>query len=315
MIQVDGVGKTFKAGLLRTHATTAVRDVSLRIAPGKTLAVVGESGCGKTTLARLAAGLLRPDAGAVMFAGQTITAWPRKQLRRRLQMIFQDADGSLNPNLTAEELLLEPMRLHGSSRVQSRERLPEMLDMVGLTPDLLPRHPHEMSGGQRQRIGLARAMSLEPELVIADEPVASLDRSVQAQILSQLNEFQKRDGVAYLYISHDLATVRALADEVAVMLGGVFVETGPAEDVFRNPAHPYTRLLLDAVDEGIHAGARASGLENQGAADQTPANQAAVNRGCPLAPVCPLACASCTHALPSLVGFEPNRAVRCERVC
>ena len=287
VIQVKDVGKDFSSGGLFRHRITAVREVSLGIAPGRTMAVVGESGCGKTTLARLAAGLLKPDCGVVEFDGRKLADWPRKNLRRRLQMVFQDADGSLNPNLKTKDLLMEPMRLHAWSRDQAEERIPELLDMVGLTPDLLHRYPHEMSGGQRQRIGLARAMSLRPELVIADEPVASLDRSVQAHILDLFDTFQKQHRVAYLYISHDMSTVRVLADNVAIMLGGVFVETGPVEEVFNAPAHPYTQLLLQAVDQKTPP-SYACELEQETSSSQ----------GCPFAALCPHADTNCRQSLP-----------------
>ncbi|MFW5838096.1 MAG: oligopeptide/dipeptide ABC transporter ATP-binding protein [Desulfovibrionaceae bacterium] len=305
VIQAHGLAKAFKSGLLVRRKTSAVREASLRIEPGRTLAVVGESGCGKTTLARMVAGLLAPDAGSVDFAGRDLAHWPRKQLRRKLQVVFQDADGSLNPNLTARDLLLEPLRLHGWPRRRAAERLPELMDMVGLTPDLLRRHPHEMSGGQRQRIGLARAMSLAPDLVVADEPVASLDRSVQAQILRLLKDLQESKGIACLYISHDLATVRALAHDVAVMLGGVFVETGPVEEVFSEPAHPYTRMLLEAVTGGGGQGKPAWDIE-QGVA---------TSLGCPLALACPYAEPACATSLPVLLSHGAQRGVRCKRTC
>lgn len=305
VIEAHGLAKTFSSGLLFRRKTIAVHEVSLRIEPSRTLAVVGESGCGKTTLARMVAGLLTPDAGLITFAGRYFSDWPRKALRRRLQVVFQDADGSLNPNLTARDLLLEPLRLHGWSRSRANRQLPELMDIVGLTPDLLRRHPHELSGGQRQRIGLARAMSLEPDLVIADEPVASLDRSVQAQILSLFSGLQEKRGVAYLYISHDLATVKTLAHDVAVMIGGVFVETGPAEEVFSKPAHPYTKMLLDAMKGGGDQRKQLDDMEHL----------AVPNPGCPLASICPLAELVCKKRIPALVGFEPERAMRCARLC
>ncbi|MFW5722835.1 MAG: ABC transporter ATP-binding protein [Desulfohalobiaceae bacterium] len=304
VIEARGVAKTFRSGLVLRQRTQAVQGASFQIMPGQTLAVVGESGCGKSTLARLAAGLLEPDAGEVRFMGRALSSWPRKKLRQQLQVVFQDADGSLNPVLTARKLLLEPLRLHGWSRSRAEERLPSLLDMVGLTPELLSRHPHEMSGGQRQRVCLARAMSLEPGLLIADEPVASLDRSVQAQILSLLKDYQERKGLSYLYISHDLDTVRVMADQVAVMLGGVFVETGPAQEVLQQPAHPYTRLLLEVAGIDAHEPERAVAGEN-GTSSLT---------GCPFAAACPLAAPACHNALPDLTPIQPSRSVRCHRV-
>ncbi len=304
MIEASGLAKTFRSGLLCRQRTQAVQETSFDITPGRTLAVVGESGCGKSTLARLTAGLLEPDAGEVRFMGRALHTWPRKELRQQLQVVFQDADGSLNPVLTTRELLLEPLRLHGWSRARARERLPGLLDMVGLTSDLLSRHPHEMSGGQRQRICLARSMSLRPRLLIADEPVASLDRSVQAQILSLLKDYQERERISYLYISHDLATVRVMADHVAVMLGGVFVETGPVQEVLQQPAHPYTRLLLEAA--GIDAHGPKLTVEGE--------NGTSSWSGCPFAAACTLASPACLNALPDLIAIQPNRAVRCDKV-
>jgi oligopeptide/dipeptide ABC transporter ATP-binding protein len=305
VIEARGLAKTFRSGLVLRHRTQAVQKASFGITRGRTLAVVGESGCGKSTLARLSARLLKPDEGVVRFMGRDLDSWPRKELRQRLQVVFQDADGSLNPVLSARELLLEPFRLQGWSRHKAEQRLPTLLDMVGLTSDLISRYPHEMSGGQRQRICLARAMSLHPKLIIADEPVASLDRSVQAQILSLLKTFQEREETSYLYISHDLATVRVLADDVAVMLGGVFVETGPVQEVFLQPAHPYTRLLLEAAGLAAYGPLQAVDIENRGF----------FRAGCPFSSACPLAAHTCEIALPNLIAFQPNRAVRCDKVC
>ncbi len=302
MIEIKGLRKSYGSGFFFRQVNTAVRDVSLNIAPGRTLAVVGESGCGKTTLARMAAGLLMPDSGSITFGGKKIAHWDRKALRKSIQVVFQDADGSLNPNFSARDLLLEPLLLHGLPRSEAEERLPELLSMVGLVPDLLQRHPHEMSGGQRQRIGIARAMSLSPELVIADEPVSSLDRSIQAQILSLLQSFQDNNGVSYLYISHDLGSVRAIAHEVAVMLGGVFVETGPAEEVFSNPVHPYTKLLLaDEKHAEPHLEHDFMDLESK----------QSMENGCPFTVYCKHSEPQCIRDVGGLIEVEPGRLVRC----
>ncbi|NCC26411.1 MAG: ABC transporter ATP-binding protein [Deltaproteobacteria bacterium] len=299
---IRGLAKTFGSGLIFRHRIRAVRDVSLIILPGQTLAVVGESGSGKTTLARLAAGLVFRDRGEVVFKGRDIGSWTRKALRRSLQMVFQDADGSLNPGLTVRSLLMEPLRLHGQSRRQAAHAVAGLLDMVNLTPDLLDRHPFELSGGQRQRIGLARAMSLEPELVIADEPVASLDRSVQAHVLDLFLDFQKRQGVSYLYISHDLDTVRAIAHHVAVMLGGVFVETGPVQAVFERPAHPYTRSLMAAQALDDPAVIPMPVVEKP---------SSMLDQGCHYAQTCPWTDDACRASLPPLTALDPNHKIRC----
>ncbi len=305
MIEIKGLRKSYGSGFFFRQVNTAVREISLNIAPGRTLAVIGESGCGKTTLARMAAGLLKPDSGSIIFGGKNFARWDRKALRKNIQVVFQDADGSLNPNFNARDLLLEPLLLHGLPRSEAEERLPELLSMVGLVPDLLQRHPHEMSGGQRQRIGIARAMSLSPALVIADEPVSSLDRSIQAQILSLLQSFQENNGVSYLYISHDLGSVRAMAHEVAVMLGGLFVETGPAEEVFEKPLHPYTKLLL--ADEN-HA-------ESQFVNDfMDLESRQGTENGCPFAVYCKHSAPQCTKGVSRLIEIEPGRSVRCTMV-
>lgn len=305
VIEIAGLSKSYLSGFFFRRENKAVRDVSLKIAPGRTLAVVGESGCGKTTLARMAAGLLKPDSGSISFKGRSLARWEKKGLRKNMQVVFQDADGSLNPNFSTRDLLLEPLLLHGLSRSEAEERLPELLSMVGLVPDLLHRHPHEMSGGQRQRIGIARAMCLSPALVIADEPVSALDRSIQAQILSLLQSFQSDSGVSYLYISHDLGSVRAVAHDVAVMLGGLFVETGPAEDVFANPLHPYTKLLL-ADDNCAELPFKnySVDLENRQGAEE----------GCPFAGCCNYCEPQCTKGVSGLIEVEPERSVRCRMV-
>lgn len=304
LIEADNLSKTFSSGFIFRHRTQALREVSFKIMPGKTLAVLGESGCGKTTLARLAAGLLEPDSGTVRFFSQDITSWSRKKLRSRLQMVFQDADGSLNPQLRVKELLVEPLRLNGWSKEQAMSHIQRLLSMVGLTRDLLSRYPHEMSGGQRQRLGLARSMSLEPELIIADEPVASLDRSVQAHILSLLKDFRQRKQVSYLYISHDFSSVHVLADEAAIMLGGVFVEYGPVNKVFSQPAHPYTNLLIAAHDNCLKDKFQLPDIEQMQSSSQ----------GCPFAPACPFKKPVCWQRLPSLRNVETNWQVRCHQL-
>lgn len=304
LIEAKGLNKTFSSGFLIKHKNPAVREVCFRIRPGQTLAVAGESGCGKTTLARLAAGLLTPDSGAVYFSGQDIANWPRKRLRRRVQMVFQDADGSLNPNLRVRDLLVEPLRLNGWSRQKARDNIEDLLSMVGLTRDLLSRYAHEMSGGQRQRLGLARAMSLEPELIIADEPVASLDRSVQAQILSLLKRFRQEKQVSYLYISHDLSTIGVIADEAAIMLGGLIVEYGPVEAVLNQPAHPYTALLVEAHKKSINNKSHLPDIEEM----------QNIFFGCPFVQACTLKTNFCKQKIPQLRPVGANKYVRCHQV-
>jgi ABC-type glutathione transport system ATPase component len=233
---------------------TAVEGVSFAIAPGETLALVGESGCGKTTLARLLLRLIEPDSGAVRFRGQDWLAArgaELRMLRRQMQMVFQDPFASLDPRMRVEAIVGEPLAIHQPKlgRSERRGRVHEALDAVGLGPDALARYPHEFSGGQRQRLGIARALVLRPALVVADEPVSALDVSVGAQILELLARLQQQFGLTYLLISHSLPVVAQLANRVAVMQAGRLVEIGPAERVLDRPEHPYTQALLAAVPQ------------------------------------------------------------------
>lgn len=229
----------------------AVDGVDLSIRPGEAVALVGESGCGKSTLGRALLRLEPVSEGAVRFAGEDLTALdqPRlRPLRRNMQMVFQDPFSSLNPRMKIGETLAEPLLVHGlATKAEARARVAEMLDIVGLDPAVADRHPHAFSGGQRQRIAIARAVIARPTFVVADEPISALDISVQAQILDLFEDLKERFSLTYLFISHDLAVVRHIADRVAVMYLGRIVEEGPPERVFDNPLHPYTQALLAAV--------------------------------------------------------------------
>ncbi|MBO8197289.1 ATP-binding cassette domain-containing protein [Streptomyces smyrnaeus] len=254
LLEAHGLTKTFRvprsaSGSTRLHALDGV---DLTVRRGETLGLVGESGCGKSTLARVLLMLERPDAGTVRYdgvdpftlRGKSLLAW-----RRRVQMVFQDPFASLNPRMTAGELIAEPWLSHPDlvPRSGRERRVRELLEMVGLRAGDARRHPQEFSGGQRQRIGIARALALNPEVIVCDEPVSALDLSVQAQVLNVLTELQTELGVAYVFISHDLPVVRHVADRVAVMYLGRVVESGPAEEVFTAPRHPYTASLLSAA--------------------------------------------------------------------
>jgi peptide/nickel transport system ATP-binding protein len=261
VLDIQGITKTYKlrsgwfSGRIRT--IRAVSDVSLSLASGTTLGLVGESGCGKTTLSKIVSRALQPDAGAVLFdngsgprnvhelSGAELTAY-----RRTVQFVFQDPFSSLNPRMTVYELLTEPLKIHDIGTPDERfERAKALLDMVGLDRRSLRRYPHSFSGGQRQRLGIARALALEPQVLLCDEPVSALDVSVQAQVLNLLKDLQSALGLSYLFVSHNLAVVDYIADTIAVMCRGYIVEQAAAADLFRQPVHPYTKALLAAVPD------------------------------------------------------------------
>jgi oligopeptide/dipeptide ABC transporter ATP-binding protein len=234
-----------------TAFVKAVDGVSFSVEAGKTLALVGESGCGKSTVSRLVLRLIEPDSGRISFEGRDLLALDSNQLRafrRDAQIIFQDPYASLNPRMTVSQILTEPLALHGLvPPAQRRERVEELLQLVGLEPRFARRYPHEFSGGQRQRIAIARALAVEPKLIICDEPVSALDVSIRSQILNLLRDLQDRLGLAYIFVSHDLAVVKHIADRVAVMNLGVIVESADTEALFAAPRHPYSRALLSAI--------------------------------------------------------------------
>jgi peptide/nickel transport system ATP-binding protein len=256
LLEVEKLVKHFpiKSGVLINREVGAVRavdDVSFELAEGETLGLVGESGCGKSTLARSVLQLLTPTSGSVRFRGREISGLSRKQLRplrREMQMIFQDPYASLNPRKRVGQIIGDPMSLHDvASGAELRKRVEELMDRVGLHPEYYNRFPHEFSGGQRQRIGVARALALEPRLIVADEPVSALDVSIQAQIINLLDDLQDDFNLTYIFVAHDLGVVRHVADRIAVMYLGKIVELGPGEEVCTRPIHPYTVSLLSAV--------------------------------------------------------------------
>jgi peptide/nickel transport system ATP-binding protein len=261
LLELRGLSKTYRMreGLLGRREVPAVREVSLRLRRGRTLGLVGESGSGKTTVGLSLLRLQSIDAGQALIEGTDLFSLDERAWapwRRRLQIVFQNPYASLNPRFTVAQTLLEPMRLHGIGDSQA-DRLAQaraLLARVGLPADAMGRYPHEFSGGQRQRIAIARALAVRPDLIVCDEPVSALDVSVQAQVLNLLRDLQQRDGLTYLFISHDLAVVRYLADEVAVMKDGRVVECADSETLYREPAHPYTRALLAAVPRGRRIG-------------------------------------------------------------
>ncbi len=300
-LQLDGVVKhfPFRDGLGRRRgAVRAVDGVSLSLPPGGVLAVVGESGCGKSTLGRLALRLLEPDAGTLRFDGEDLLALKPAALRarrREMQLIFQDPFASLDPRMTVEAAIAEPLILHRLHRGRERARVAELLERVGLRPELARRWPHEFSGGQRQRVAIARALASEPRLVIGDEPVSALDVSVQAQVVNLLGDLIRDLGLTFVLISHDLGVVRQIADRVAVMYLGRIVEEAPAEQLFRAPRHPYTRALLAAVPG---QGGALKLLEGDIPSPVAPPS------GCRFRTRCPHAQALCAEAMPELTGED-----------
>ncbi|MGF1526971.1 MAG: ABC transporter ATP-binding protein [Candidatus Competibacterales bacterium] len=288
----------------------AVDGVSFDLAPRETLALVGESGCGKSTTGRLLLRLLEPSAGNIEFQGREITRLRGRQLRalrRQIQIVFQDPFGSLNPRMTVEAILCEPLRVHGlgDSGQQRRQRALELLELVGLSSFHLPRHPHEFSGGQRQRIGIARALAVNPALVVCDEPVSALDVSVQGQVLNLLKDLQERLGVAYVFIAHDLAVVKHMSDRIAIMYLGQIVEEGDSAGLYRRPYHPYTQTLLSAIPRPVPGRPKAS------LASAEVPSALAPPPGCRFHPRCPHARARCREEMPQLRAASGGRRVAC----
>ncbi len=250
LLEVEGLKKYFQVG--KGQTLKAVDDISFQIKKGQTLGLVGESGCGKTTVGRTLLRIYEPDAGKILFDGKDISRASKKEakeLTRRMQMVFQDPYASLNPFFTVGEIVEEGMKIHKMyhSETERMERVYELLEMVGLNKDHANRFPHEFSGGQRQRVGIARALALNPEFIVCDEPISALDVSIQAQVVNMLMKFQEEMDLTYLFIAHDLSMVRHIADQTAVMYLGTMVEYGSTRDVYEHPVHPYTRGLLSAV--------------------------------------------------------------------
>ena len=316
LLEVKNLRKTYPAStatLFRRDRFTAVEDVSFTIQSGETFGIVGESGCGKSTIAKLIMALENLDSGEVRLEGQRIDNLPESKripLRPQFQMVFQDSGSSLNPRKTVGDILRQPMIHHGIvTRKTADTRVDELLSLVGLPASAKERYPHEFSGGQRQRICIAKALSLNPKLVILDEPVSALDVSVQAQILNLLRDLQKELGLTCMFIGHGLGAVRYVSHRIAVMYMGRIVETGDAETLFANPAHPYTKALLDAAPIADFDQRSRKRVSLQGEAHGN------LKEGCPFRDRCPFADAACATLQPELTPVEgdPRHLSACSR--
>ena len=290
----------------------AVQDVSLSVWPGETFGIVGESGCGKSTIARLIMGIETPTSGEIYFKDQRVDHLPESRLRPlrpHFQMVFQDSGSSLNPRKRVEDILREPMRYHKmGDEKQISNRVDALLSMVGLPPEMRSRYPHEFSGGQRQRICIARALSLDPDVIVLDEPVSALDVSVQAQILNLLRELQEKLALTYVFIGHGLGAVHYISHRIAVMYMGRVVETGTSDELFDHPAHPYTKALLDAAPV---ADARLRGRKRTSLKGEI--DQKAPENACPLLPRCPFASPACRSFDATLREIAPGHFAACDR--
>ncbi len=316
LLETIGVSKDFTVGTRFSargrQIVHAVNGVSLAIVPGETVGLVGESGCGKSTLGRCMVRLYDISSGTLRFNGEDITRHSMREmrpLRRELQVVFQDPYASLNPRRRVRDLIAEPLRVHTKfNEKQIADRVAELLNLVGLQPDHGLRFPHEFSGGQRQRIGIARAIALEPKLIVLDEPVSALDVSVQAQIVNLLADLQERLSLTYVFIAHDLSVVRQVSTRIAVMYLGSIVELGNAKDIFTKPAHPYTQALISAVPvpDVTKQGSRKRVILSGDV--PSPINPPS---GCRFHPRCPIAQDRCKNERPVLLETTGNRQVAC----
>ncbi len=316
LLEAEGLIKHFPAARSLfgrpTAFVKAVDGVSFSVKPGETLALVGESGCGKSTVSRLVLRLIEPDAGSIRFEGRDLLALDANELRafrRHAQLIFQDPYASLNPRMTVAQILTEPLALHDLvPPAGRRERVEELLRLVGLEPRFARRYPHEFSGGQRQRIAIARALAVEPKLVICDEPVSALDVSIRSQILNLLRDLQDRLGLAYIFVSHDLAVVKHIADRIAVMNLGRIVETADTAALFSAPRHPYSRALLSAIPVPTpQAGRSRIVLQGELPSALHPPD------GCSFHPRCAYAVERCRIEAPALIADANGHATACHR--
>ena len=308
LLEVKNLKKYFKTPKGMLHA---VDDVSFTIDRGRTLGVVGESGCGKSTTGRAILRIVEPTEGDILFDGEDIRSLGKDQMRRmrtRMQIIFQDPFSSLNPRKTVSETIAEPLKLNGiiTDKGKRMERVAEIMEIVGLAERLYNAYPHELDGGRRQRIGIARALALNPQFIVCDEPVSALDVSIQAQILNLMDELQEKMGLTYMFITHDLSVVHYFADDIAVMYLGRLIEKAPAKELFRNPVHPYTQALLSAIPvPSIHNQRKRILLKGEITSPVDP------KPGCRFASRCPYASSRCHSEEPQLKEIAPGHFNAC----
>lgn len=317
LLSVKNMKKTFQANggmFSKKKFVHAVNDVSFDIYPGETFSLVGESGCGKSTTGKLIDHLITPDSGEIWFEGKEISKLSEKEmrpLRSDIQMVFQDPYGSLNPRMKVQDLIGEPLLIHTNMSAGERlKKVHELLGTVGLSPSHGERYPHEFSGGQRQRIGIARALSLEPKLIVCDEPISALDVSIQAQVVNLLKRLQQQMGLSYLFITHDLSMVRQISNRIAVMYLGSLVEIADSEDIYIKNRHPYTKALLSAIpiaDPTIERERKRILLQGD---VPSPVN---LPQGCNFCNRCPYATQLCKEKKPKLREIEPGHFTACHR--
>ena len=315
IIEVKNLKEYFNinTGLFRSKPLKAVDDISFSINKGETLGLVGESGCGKTTVGRTILHLYKPTAGEIFYDGKLIKSKADiREFRKKATMVFQDPYSSLNPRMTVSDIIGEPLDVHKlcSSKKERQERILELMDYVGLNSEHAARYAHEFSGGQRQRIGIARALAVNPDFIVCDEPVSALDVSIQAQVINMFDELQERLGLTYLFIAHDLLVVRHISDRIAVMYLGHMVELASAGEIYDHPLHPYSKSLLSAVPFPDPKAARANKRIVLSGDIPSPLNAPS---GCPFRTRCAYACDRCAESMPEFKEVSPGHFVACHR--
>ncbi len=316
LIEVKNLKEYFNisTGMLRSKPLKAVDDVSFFINKGETLGLVGESGCGKTTVGRTILHLYKPTAGEIYYDGKLIkSASDIREFRKKATMVFQDPYSSLNPRMTVSDIIGEPLDVHKlyKTRAERHDRILELMGYVGLNSEHAARYAHEFSGGQRQRIGIARALAVNPDFIVCDEPVSALDVSIQAQVINMFDELQDKLGLTYLFIAHDLLVVRHISDRIAVMYLGHMVELAPAGEIYDHPLHPYSKSLLSAVPVPDPKAARANKRIVLSGDIPSPLNAPS---GCPFRTRCAYACEQCAASMPEFNEVAPGHFVACHRV-